>query len=109
MPWHNPLTCSNLGTNLGPVPGLRPPRRRSPGLRPAFLPCRARSVARRGGHLGHPRLWIAALIATLALGLGYQAYTRVDRPYLAERLPRHEAIVAGDATFPYRYRVLVPF
>ena len=58
--------------------------------------------------MGHPWLWIAALIATLALGLGYQAYTRVDRPYLTERLPRHEAIVAGDATFPYRYRVLVP-
>lgn len=35
--------------------------------------------------MGPPRLWIAALIATLALGLGYQAYTRVDRPSLADQ------------------------
>src|SRR5687768_9350099 len=61
------------------------------------------------GAVRHPSLWIAALIAILAVGLGYQTHTRVDRPSLAERLPRHDAIVAGDATFPYRYRVLVPF
>lgn len=54
------------------------------------------------------RLGLLALLSLVAAGLAYQMFTRVDRPYLDERVPRHEAIVDHTAEEPYRYRVLVP-
>jgi hypothetical protein len=51
---------------------------------------------------------LLALVLTLSLGLAYQTFQAIDRPFLNERLPRHEAIVEGRAAVPYRYRLLAP-
>ena len=56
-----------------------------------------------------PDYAITLLIFSVSIVIAYNYYLHVDQPYLEQRLEIHNQIIQGNADFPYRYRVLVPF
>ena len=54
------------------------------------------------------RIALLAIVLSVSAALAYVYFRTVDRPFLAERIELHEAIVKGEAPDPYRYRVLAP-
>jgi hypothetical protein len=61
-----------------------------------------------GRQVLHDRLfWWVLLPAAVLSGILY--YRLIDLPNLERRIALHQAICAGEAESPYRYRVLVPY
>lgn len=54
------------------------------------------------------RAALVAVVLSASAVLAYVYFRTVDRPFLAERIELHEAIVKGAAPDPYRYRLLAP-